>query len=142
MLLRCARWGLSLGIAGLLVMPLAVSAGDSRQGALAVQAPQKPVLFPVGGGWDDSHMRSNFHRSRGGPATRLPIQGSSGYGAMLAGTSETRIEVPEALESATQRDWEQGPLSEPRPAPKKPPSPRTTQIVRGSTRRGGVSASR
>ena len=110
-----------------------------RPAASAVKAQEAPRT----GGWDDSHMRSNHNGRPAAPVTRPPIQGSSGYGALAAGTSETRTEVPVTLETTTQRGWEQGPL---RTLPKqeaKKSSSSGSGISRGSQlRAGSVSSGR
>ncbi len=95
------HWIGIVGITGMLLTPLGVGAEEP-----SAKTPPVGAAPPA---WSDAHMRSKFVKPSG-KATRPAIQGSSGYGALAAGTSETRMRVPENLESATQRDWEQGPL--------------------------------
>ena len=84
-------------------------------------------------------MLSN-HVQPTGPVTRPPIRGASGYGQLADGTAEpTRTSVPNTLETATQRQWQQGPLQ---PAEARPERKlkRASGPVRGSAlRQGSVS---
>ena len=85
-------------------------AGMATLGLPSLAGAETPaeVVTPA---WDDSHMRSNHQRPTG-PTTRPAIQGVSGYGQLEAGTAEpTRMAVPETLPTATQRQWQQGPLN-------------------------------
>ena len=108
-MLHRVRWIGSLGIVGWLATPL----GGSAEAVSAERAkPVAPIAAsqprPETAAWSDAHMRSNFNAAAANKATRPPVQGSSGYGAFAAGTAETRTQVPETLETVTQRQWEQG----------------------------------
>lgn len=100
-MLHRARWIGTFGILGLLLAPLGLGAETSTADQKAKPAPAVAPEKAVAHGWDDSHMRSNFHNAAN-KVTRPPIQ---------VGTAETRMTVPETLETTTQRNWEQGPLN-------------------------------
>lgn len=115
--------------------------------------PSRPAPPAVGApppAWDGSHMRSNHSRSSTSRVTRPPIQGTSGYGAMAAGTATpTRHAVARTLEQTTQREWRQGSLgrSAPRHRPQAstpPTSPRGVNagLTRGSKLRAQSSSRR
>jgi hypothetical protein len=134
-MLNRTRWIGIAGVAGLLLTPLGVAAEDAKLKPTAAAAEAQKE-------WTDVHMRSNFSKSTGERVTRPPIQGSSGYGALAAGTAETRTQVPETLESATQRDWEQGPLNSTEPARAAQKSRNSSGISRASALRAGARSSR
>ena len=140
-MLHHVRW---IGILGLLAVPLGAGAESPEAGEAEqprTQLAPRPQAQPQAAraGWNDSHMRSNFNASASGRATRPPVQGASGYGALADGSSETRTQIPDTLETTTQRNWEQGPL---RPTATKREKPANKggsgRISRGSTLRGGA----
>jgi len=125
-----------LGAAALLGLLVGVATLGLPTFAGAEEAP------PTAPSWDDSHMRSN-HVQPTGPVTRPPIQGASGYSQLADGTAEpTRTTVPETLESATQRQWEQGRLVPADERPKRHLKPGSGPVRGSALRQGAVSRRR